>query len=220
MASYFSSSIGRKHVLAFTGLGLCGFLVTHLAANLLIPFNPQAFNTYSYNLIHNPFIYLAETVLLLMFLVHIVLALWLNLENRAARPQRYHAKKKTGQGTTVASSTMVATGLITLVFLVLHLMNLKFGAEYTVTYDGVEMRDLHRLVLEYFSSLPNVVWYVMAHVALALHTFHGFQSAFQSLGFNHPRYTKCVKAIGKLYAVAIAGGFAFIAIWAYGQGGV
>ncbi|MEZ4750074.1 MAG: succinate dehydrogenase cytochrome b subunit [Bdellovibrionota bacterium] len=219
MASYFSSSIGRKHIVAFTGLGLCGFLVTHLAANLLIPFNPQAFNTYSYNLLHNPFIYVAETGLLLLFLVHIFLALWLNLENRAARAHRYVVKRRTGRGTTLASSTMVVTGLITLVFLVLHIMNLKFGAEYTVTYDGVEMRDLHRLVLEYFSSLPNVVWYIVAHVALALHTCHGFQSAFQSLGFNHPRYAKCVDAVGKLYAVTIAGGFAFIAIWAYVQGG-
>ncbi|MCB0404308.1 MAG: succinate dehydrogenase cytochrome b subunit [Bdellovibrionales bacterium] len=220
MASYFSSSIGRKHILAFTGLALCGFLVTHLAANLLIPFNPQAFNTYSYKLITNPLIYVAEVGLVGLFLVHVALAFWLNFENRAARPQRYVSKKNTGRGTTPSSATMVITGLVTLVFLVLHVMNIKFGAHYTVTYDGVEMRDLHRLVLEYFSSLPNVIWYVVAHVALALHTCHGFQSAFQSLGFNHPRYTACVKALGKLYAVAIAGGFAFIAIWAYGRGGV
>lgn len=220
MISYFSSSIGRKHILAFTGLGLCGFLLTHLAANLLIPFSPQAFNTYSYKLITNPLIYVAEGGLLAMFLVHIGLAVWLNLESRSARPERYSVKKKTGRGTTVASSTMVFTGLITLVFLVLHLLNLKFGAEYTVTYDGVEMRDLHRLVLIYFTSLPNVAWYVVAHIALALHTCHGFQSAFQSLGLNHPRYSKCIATIGKLYALAIGGGFAFIALWAYCQGGV
>lgn len=212
------SSIGKKDVVALTGLGLCGFLIAHLAGNLLLFVGPEIFNTYSHKLISSPFIYVAEAILLSLFLVHFGLSIWLQVENRKARPVSYVMKNKTGRGATAASSTMAITGVITLVFLVLHLKNLKFGEEYHVAYNGILMRDLYRLVIDYFSSLGNVVWYVIAHAALAFHTGHGFQSAFQSLGFRHPRYTPWIEITSKVYAVGISLGFASLAIWCHFQG--
>lgn len=220
VSHYCRSSIGRKHLMALTGLALCGFLVGHLAGNFLLMVGPDAFNLYGYKLFSlGSLLYVIEAVLGLVFLVHLGLAIKLTMENKKARgPQSYHMKVRTGRGTTIMSQTMPYTGLVLLVFIILHLMNLKFGAYYTTTVDGIEMRDLYRVTMEFFTSTGNVIWYSFAMICAALHTAHGFASAFQSLGLNHPRFYPAIKKISYLYAIAIGGGFAFISIWAHLKG--
>ena len=218
---YFGSSIGRKQLVAVTGLLLCGFLVSHLLGNLLLVVGPDAFNLYAYKLFSlGGLLYIIEAILALIFLLHLGLAIKLNIENLKARGgvKRYVVKKNTGRGTTFMSQTMPWTGLILLVFTILHLKNLKYGTHYTTIVDGVQMRDIYKTTMEYFRSLTAVIWYIFAMTAAALHTAHGFASAFQSMGWNHGKYFKNVKRLGYLYAVAVGGGFALLAIYCHMKG--
>lgn len=218
---YFGSSIGRKQLVAVTGLLLCGFLVGHLAGNLLLLVGPDAFNIYAHKLFSlGALLYVIEAGLAAIFLLHLGLAIKLNIENVQARggTKRYAMKKNTGRGTTFMSQTMPWTGLILLVFVILHLKNLKFGTYYTTVVDGVQMRDIYKTTIESFQSIGNVIWYVLAMSAAALHTAHGFASSFQSLGWNHGKYFKNVKRLGYLYAVGVGGGFAALAIYCHMKG--
>ena len=218
---YFGSSIGRKQLVAMTGLALCGFLVSHLLGNFLLLVGPNAFNVYGHKLASlGGLLFVVEGILAAIFLLHLGLAIKLNIENVKARggAKRYNKKVNTGRGTTFMSQTMPWTGLILLVFTILHLKNLKFGPHYTTNVDGVEMRDLYKVTVEYFQSPIAAGWYVFAMIAAALHTAHGFASAFQSMGWNHGKYFKNVKRIGYLYAIAVGGGFAFLAVWCHLKG--
>lgn len=106
-----------------------------------------------------------------------------------------------------ASRTMVYTGSIILVFAVYHILTFKYGAFYTATYDGVEMRDIHRLVIEVFQNPAYVLGYILCMMVLALHLSHGVSSMFQSWGFNHPKHTPCLEKFGYVYALIVAAGF-------------
>ena len=215
---YFRSSIGRKQLVAITGLLLCGFLVSHLIGNLLLMVSSDAFNIYAHKLASlGGLLYVIEAFLALVFIVHLGLAMKLNLENMQSRG-KYQQKTKTGRGTTFASQTMPYTGVVLLAFLVSHLISLKFGTYYEVTIDGVLMRDLTRTTIEYFKSPVATGWYVFAMITAAIHTSHGFSSAFQSMGWNHGKYFKNVKRLGLIYAIAIGGGFAFVSIWCHLKG--
>lgn len=214
-----TSSVMKKQVMGVTGLMLCGFLVGHLAGNCLIFVGPEAFNSYAHALITNPLIYVAEVGLLAVFLTHIGLAIKLTIENKMARPVRYYMVQSSGRGSTWASSTMPITGLITLIFLVLHIAHIKFGPHYEITHHEVVMRDLYRLLIEYFSNPIAVLWYVFCMAALALHLSHGFWSAFQSIGFNHPKYMPLLKIKSKIFAAIIFFGFSAMPVYCYLQGG-
>jgi succinate dehydrogenase / fumarate reductase cytochrome b subunit len=216
---YFRSSIGRKQLVAVTGLLLCGFLVGHLTGNLLLMVSSNAFNLYAHKLFSlGPMLYVIEAGLAGIFILHLGLAFKLNMENMKSRG-KYEQKTKTGRGTTFASQTMPYTGLILLVFLILHLISIKFGTHYEVTVDGVVMRDLYRTTIEYFRSPIATAWYVIAMLTAALHTSHGFASAFQSLGWNHGKYFKNVKRLGLIYAILVGAGFAGLSIWCHLKGG-
>jgi succinate dehydrogenase / fumarate reductase cytochrome b subunit len=215
---YFRSSIGRKQLVAVTGLLLCGFLVGHLTGNLLLMVSSDAFNIYAHKLISlGVLLYVIEAGLAAIFLTHLGLAMKLNMENMKARG-KYQQKSKTGRGTTFASQTMPYTGIILLIFLVLHLISLKFGTQYETTVDGVVMRDLYRTTIEYFRSPIATAWYVVAMLTAAIHTSHGFASAFQSMGWNHGKYFKNVQRLGLIYAIVVGGGFAFLSIWCHLKG--
>ena len=201
-----------------TGLLLCGFLLSHLAGNTLIYVGSDAFNKYAHALITNPLIYLAEAILAAIFLSHIGLAIKLTIENKAARPQGYYIRQATGRGATFASSTMPYTGMIILVFLIRHLIDFKFGPVYTTTVGGVEMRDIYKTVIEFFASPLNVAWYVFAMIALGVHVSHGFWSAFQSIGFSHPKYNCTIKTISKVFAVVVTIGYSALAVYCHLQG--
>lgn len=215
--NYFTSSVGKKQIMALTGFGLVGFTAAHLLGNLLILVGPDAFNMYAYKLTSNPLIYVAEAGLVGMFMLHLFLAVILKLQNMAARPQGYFVKTKTGRGETFASSTMPYTGLIILVFVVIHLLNFKYGSNYPTTVDGIQMRDIYRTVIEYFADPLYVVWYVFAMLTLGLHTSHGFQSMFQSWGFNHPKYTPIIQTAALAYGLFVGLGFSILAIFCHFQ---
>jgi succinate dehydrogenase / fumarate reductase cytochrome b subunit len=216
---FLRSSIGKKQVMAITGLLLCGFLTTHLLGNFLIYLGPETFNTYSHKLLSNPLILPIEIVLMLIFLAHIALAIRLTIENKKARPQPYFVKVKTGRGATFASSTMPYTGMLAFIFLVVHILQFRFGMKALVIYNGVEMKDLYHLVINHFQELFWVVWYVVAQILLGIHLSHGFASALGSLGFHHPLYAPFLKKMSLFFAITMAVGFSSIPLWAYFTGG-
>jgi succinate dehydrogenase / fumarate reductase cytochrome b subunit len=213
------TSVGKKQIMGVTGLLLCGFLFTHFLGNLTMFVSADAFNKYSHALTSNPLIYLAEAGLGLLFLSHIVMALKLTIENKAARPVQYYMRETSGRGSTFASSTMPYTGAVALIFLIIHILGLKFGTHYTTTVGGVEMRDIYKTTVEYFADPLHVLGYVVAVVALGIHVSHGFWSAFQSLGFNHPKYMPKIQIISKLFGLLVAVGFSSFPIFCYLQGG-
>jgi len=220
VSHYCRSSIGRKHLVAVTGLLLCGFLVSHLSGNFLLLVGPDAFNLYTHKLASfGSLLYVIEAILAGIFLTHLYLAVRLTMENKKARgEQKYHLKTRTGRGTTLMSSTMPYTGLVLLLYVIYHIRSLKFGTHYTTVIDGVEMRDMFKTTMEHFANPANVAWYCFAMICAAFHTAHGFASAFQSLGLHHPKYWSKLKCVSYAYAVLVAGGFAFLSVWAYLKG--
>ncbi len=198
------SSIGRKITVATAGILLCGFLVTHLAGNLFLLVGENAFNHYAEVLEANPLLVPAEIGLLALFALHIVTSLWLKWENRRARPAAYAVSASKG-GRTPGSGTMAATGTVILTFLIIHIKSFKYGDK----PDG-----LYRLVMDSFAWGPYTVFYVVAMGALGLHLSHGVQSAFNTFGVNHPKYTPLIKKAGLGFAGLVAAGFAFLPIWA------
>ena len=209
------TSVTKKQIMGITGLLLCGFLLGHLAGNLLLFVGPEAFNKYSHALTSNKAIYIVEAILALIFISHIAMAIRLTMENKAARPEGYYMRKHSGRGSTFASSTMPYTGMIGFVFLVLHILGIKFGAYYEATYDGVVIRDVYRTTIELFQNPANIGFYVIAVVALGIHVSHGFWSAFQSLGFNHPKYMPKIQLVSKLFGLLVAVGFGALPIVCY-----
>lgn len=215
--NYLTSSIGKKQIMALTGLGLIGFTATHLLGNLLIFMGPDAFNMYAHQLTSNKLIYIAEAGLLGMFILHLILAGLTQLQNSNARPVKYYVKTRSGRGETFASKTMPYTGVIILVFIILHLINFKYGTHYEAIVDGVTVRDLFKTVVEYFANPLYVVWYVFAMLTLGIHTGHGLQSAFQSWGLNHPKYTPAIQLISIAYGITVGIGFSALAIFCHFQ---
>lgn len=221
--SYVSSSVGTKVLMAITGLLLILYLVLHLLGNLLFYFGPAIFNGYSHLLISNPLIIPVEIGLAAVFVLHIYKAATNFVANRRARPAQYYRKRWAGRPSrkSIASSTMIFTGLITILFVVIHLQQFRLGAEYFVegAAPGSEVRDLYRLELEVFSNVLNVAFYVFCMVVVGFHLWHGFASAFSSLGADHPRFTPRVLLASKILAMVIAGGFITIPVFVYFSGG-
>lgn len=213
----FSSSIGTKLLIAFSGLCLFAFLITHLAGNLLFILGPDAFNEYSHRLVSNPLIYFAEAGLLAVFLLHVVKAVWVVVSNQMARPARYAkhtwAKTKSSRSRkSWASASMIITGTLILLFIVTHLATFKFG-HYYETPDGV--RDLYRLQVEVFANPAYVGFYLLCMGVVFLHLWHGLSSAAQSFGIDHPTWTPRVLTTSRVLAVLIAGGFFILPIYTF-----
>ncbi len=214
-ASPLVASVVKKQVMALTGLFMCSFLVVHLAGNCLLFVGPEAFNQYAHFMLSNPLISLLEWGLVALFLLHAALGIYLIRENRAARPERYVVRKTRLKGSSLSLVSMSLTGPLILVFLVLHLLHFRFGPVYFTVSGGLEVRDLYRSVVEYFSSVPNVLFYVVAMVLMALHVQHGLWSALQSLGINHPRYNRLFEVISNTFAGIILLGFGVIPVWVW-----
>jgi len=217
--SFFSSSIGTKILIALTGLALFAFLVVHLAGNLLAFAGPEAFNEYSHKLVSNPLVYVAEAGLAVLFVLHVFKTSLNWAANRAARPVGYERRRWAGRTSrkSLASTSMIVTGAVTFVFVILHLKTFKFGPWYLV--GGSDVRDLYRLLIEVFQDPITVVFYVVAMALIGLHLRHGLSSALQSLGIEHPRYARLILNVGTAVAILIGVGFALIPVWAYVVGG-
>ncbi|MFQ5664959.1 MAG: succinate dehydrogenase cytochrome b subunit [Candidatus Binatia bacterium] len=216
LVRFLTSTIGRKVLMGLTGLLLIGFLVVHLAGNLLIFSGAQTFNEYSEKLVSNPLIYLAELVLLILFVVHLALGITVTRGNWEARPQGYVKKARAHYTShkSLSSTTMIVSGVVVLVFVPIHILTFKFGPDYPSAVPHV--RDLYRLVIEVFRSPLYVAWYVVAMVVIGFHLWHGFGSGFESLGWS---YRKPLRRFGQLLAVVLAGGFLLIPVAIYVMGG-
>jgi succinate dehydrogenase / fumarate reductase cytochrome b subunit len=212
----FSSSIGTKLLIGLTGLALFAYLVLHLAGNALVFAGPEIFNEYSHRLISNPLIIPIEIGLLLIFLLHIYKTVSMWLRNQEARPIAYREKRPAGHTSrkSVASSTMIVSGLITLLFVIVHVKQFKFGAFYQVAGSDA-VRDLYRTEIEVFTQPVWVVFYVICTLIVGLHLRHGIASAFQSIGLDHPLYTRRLTVLGIVFAVIIGGGLAAIPVLVY-----
>jgi succinate dehydrogenase / fumarate reductase cytochrome b subunit len=212
----FSSSVGTKLLIGITGLALFGYLLIHIAGNLVVFLGPDAFNRYAFVLESNPLLIVIELLLLLVFLIHIYKTVKMFLDNQATRPAKYEQKRSAGYTTrkSFASTTMIVSGLWLLVFVVIHAKTFRdgWGHQYEWPAGG---RDLYRQEMETFSNPLVVAFYVLTMAVVGSHLWHGLGSALQSLGISHERWTPRFLVIGKALAVLIAGAFMAIAIWAY-----
>lgn len=211
----FNSTIAQKIVIGLSGLALCGFLVAHLAGNLLIYLpggNYAAYNEYAHALHANPLLPVAEIVLYLFFVAHIALTIRAVLANRAARPEGYAVQRsKRGKSALTAHNVMHITGLIVLAFLVLHLLDLRFDVRFPESaYPEPSDRALAVLKNPLSAGL-----YTIGSLLLGYHLWHGFQSGFQTLGAQHPRVTPALKLLGVLFAIVVAVGFASFPVWGF-----
>lgn len=215
----FSTSVGQKVVIGLTGFALFLYLVIHIAGNLIVFLGPEAFNRYAYVMEYgNPLLPVIELGLLAIVVIHIYKAVRMFLGNQQARPARYEMKKPAGRPSrkSFASSTMIASGLLLLVFMLIHVKAFRFSPEYEWPAGG---RDLYRQELEALSNPLVVGFYLLAMAAVGSHLWHGIASSVQSLGLDHPVWTPRVLGAAKVIAILIAGAFMVIAVWAFLQHG-
>lgn len=213
----FTSSLGRKLVMALTGLFIILFLAVHLAGNLqlLKGDGGRAFNVYAEFMTTNPVIKVISYVNYSFILLHIFLAVFLTGKNRSARgPEAY--KVTSGKSSPWSSRNMGILGTIILIFLVIHMKDfwaqMHWGGIPTANYDGKEVKDLYAVVALAFSQSWYMALYVICMVGLGFHLWHGFASAFQTLGLNHVKYNPIIHFVGKAFAIIVPALFALIPI--------
>jgi succinate dehydrogenase / fumarate reductase cytochrome b subunit len=207
---FINSSIGKKIVMAVTGVFLILFLLFHLGGNLTLYIGEETFNGYVNTLdIVKPLIRVVEVILAFVFIFHIFNGIKLWFENKKANPIKYKVNVSS-KNSTFSSRTMIISGSIVFIFLITHLSTLWYafnfgshGADYSY----------YSIVMEWFSYPVYVLFYVIAMVLLGFHLNHGFQSAFQTFGWSHKKYTPVIEKLGTLYAIVMAVGFASMPIY-------
>ncbi len=220
------SSVTKKVIMALAGLFLITFLFVHLGINLtlLIPGfestqDREIFNRAAHFMATFYPIKIFEVVLFGGFIIHILYGIILQIQNWMARPTRY--KVEGWSHTSVFSKFMIHTGILIFIFLVIHIMDFYFKAKFThdvdvVKYsDGKSIEDLGTLVILKFKHLGFVIAYIVAFILLAFHLHHAFQSAFQSLGLNHSKYTPFIKGLSTVISVLLFLGFSIIPLIIY-----
>lgn len=207
--SFLRSSIGRKILVALTGLVLVLFVLGHMIGNLLIYAGPDMINEYGHflkTMLHGGGIWIARAGLLLAVVVHIVFTVKLTKENRAARAEPYGF-----QATIQASKSsrvMILSGLTLLAFIIYHLLHFTVHAgnnygTYTTSLHGETVSDVHKMVIAGFSWWPASLFYIIAMVLLCSHLSHGVASMFQTLGLSSERTRPFFKSLGIAYAALI-----------------
>ncbi|MEJ2904603.1 succinate dehydrogenase cytochrome b subunit [Pedobacter panaciterrae] len=221
MASFgnaFSSSIGKKLIMGITGLFLISFLVVHCFINSLIIVNDGGltFNMGAHFMGTNWIIRAMEVVLFAGLLAHIVQGFRLVFQNRAARPERY-AVNNGAANSKWYSRSMGLLGTLLLIFLIVHISKFWVMSRFTgiPTVDANGNHDLFAVMVETFKNPWLVLLYVLAMVSLAYHLLHGFSSAFQTLGWNHKKYTPLIKGFGFWFSIIIPLIFALMPIVMY-----
>lgn len=217
-SGFLSSSIGKKIVMGLTGLFLISFLVVHCFINSLIFFNDGGltFNTGAHFMATNWLIRFGEYVLFAGLILHMVQALILTVENNKARPVGY-AKSNGAANSTWYSRSMGLLGTLLLMFLIIHLAHFWVKSRFTGLpgEDAEGHENLYAVMQETFTHLWVVVVYCFAMISLAYHLLHGFQSAFQTLGLNHKKYTPLIKSAGMWFSIIIPLIFAAMPITMY-----
>lgn len=205
LISILATSIGKKLLMAVTGLGFISFLAVHLAGNLTLYAGKDAFIAYSEHL-HalGPIIPIAELGLLVMALIHVSIGTVLFFQNRAARSSRYKMNVRAG-GRTIGSATMPYTGFIILTFVILHLLQFHF-VDKTHT-------NIFQIVSTAFNKPVYMVIYTLVMGILAIHVSHGFWSLFQTVGLNHTKYSPALSVAGIAISIIFGVGFGFIPIY-------
>lgn len=221
LTHYLTSSIGRKMTMSLTGLFLILFLIVHLLGNLQLLKNDQgeAFNKYAYFLTHFLPVTIISYGLYAFIVLHAVQGLLLWSDNRKAKGQGYAVSPKV-PGVSWSAKQMALLGTLIFAFILIHmgdfwwkmhnhLLSEKVYAGYN---DGIGINNLYERVSAAFNEPLIVVIYIVGQIALAFHLWHGFQSAFQTLGVNHPKYTPMIQFLGKAYSIIVPGLFALIPI--------
>jgi succinate dehydrogenase / fumarate reductase, cytochrome b subunit len=216
--STLNSSIGKKLIMSLAGLFLITFLLVHLGINLLVLKGDNTwFNIAAHFMAVNLVVKVFEVVLFAGFIIHIIYALILQIQNWLARPVRYKVENLTNQ-TSFFSKYMIHTAVVIFIFLVIHLADFYFKSKLygPIGWDPVaNTPDMASLVEAKFRIPGFVILYVVAFIILGFHLSHGFQSAFQTLGLNHNKYTSFIKALGLLYSIIVPLGFALVALLIY-----
>ena len=212
----FTSSVGTKLLIGLTGLALFVYLVLHLVGNALVFLGQDTFNEYSHTLTSNPLIAPIEIGLLLIFLLHVYKAVTMWFANQRARPAGYQRKRPAGHTSrkSLSSSTMILSGSIVLLFILVHVKQFKYGAYYASAANPA-VRDLYRPEVDVFHQPLWVAFYVICTALVALHLRHGISSGFQSIGFDHPIYTRRLVTWGIVGAIVVGGGLAVIPLLVY-----
>ena len=222
MSNFLSASIGRKVFMSLTGLFLISFLSLHLTLNLLLIFDDTGvlFNQAAYFMATNPMIKIMEPILALGFIIHIIWAGWITLDNMRARPQGYASGDQLLKWWAPSKNMFILGGMI-FVFLVLHIFNfwvkLKLTGDPTLskpTGTGIEMHNTYELVKTLFVNFPLYdVLYVIGGILVGLHLSHGFWSAFQTIGLSNINWMKRLKCLANLIGIIFAVGFSAIPIY-------
>ena len=217
------TSITRKVLMALSGFFLLFFLLQHLIINLTSVFSADAFNGASNFMGNNPIIqFVMQPILIFGVVFHLAMGIYLEQLNGKARQVKY-AMNKPNTNSTWMSRNMIITGLTVMAFLGLHFYDFwipEINTKYILgdisgMHNGVEGTRYFYELQDKFTDPIRVGLYAVSFVFLALHLLHGFQSAFQSVGFNHNRYTPSIKKLGNIYAIVVPLGFIFIALFHY-----
>ncbi len=214
----FGSTVMQKMIVAISGLAVVGFLIAHLAGNLLIFSGPSAFNKYAQGLRDlGALLWIMRAGILVSFVAHIVFTVKLKGRNASARPTSYQSL--TPVASTVYSRSMIISGLSILAFLLFHLAHFTWHKVAVVPYnqtwlllDGRLVHNAYAMAVAGFRSLPISIFYVLAVTMVFLHMNHAVQSAFQTLGFNHPRYRPMVLRATMVLSLVLWLGFIMIPI--------
>ncbi len=226
-SEFFTSSVGKKLVMALTGLFLISFLVVHVGINacIWVPDGGETFNKAAHFMGTMILIRIIEVGLFVIFIVHIVQAYALTAKNRSLRKVGY-AVSYGNRGSKWYSRSMALLGTLILLFLIMHLYHFwtpsRFGGMWsiheleTVNYDGKEYHNLYAEMIKVFTDNPLVVGlYVLGCISLAYHLLHGFQSAFRTLGVHNSRYVALLKATGYAFSIIVSLGFAMMPVSVY-----
>jgi len=207
-----SSSLGKKFVMALSGLFLIGFTLVHLTGNLLLYVGFENYNHYAHSLHARPgLVLVAELILFVFFLAHIIFAVQTSWENRRARPVKYEMRRsKQGQSAATPSAVMFVSGAIIFGFLILHLADFRFA----LRLPGGEAEEPASKALRILQDPISAAVYFIGSLLLGWHLWHGFQSAFQSLGLRHPKFTPWIQKLGIAFALLLGLGFASFPAWA------
>jgi succinate dehydrogenase / fumarate reductase cytochrome b subunit len=220
MGNFFSSSIGKKIIMAAAGLFLVLFLLVHLGINSLLIFFEERdnFNLAAHFLGTNLVITVFEAFLFAGFLLNIIYGLILQVQNWISRPKGY--SKTNYSQTSFFSKFMIHTAVIIFVFLAIHLSDFYFKAKFfgeveDVMINGKLYHDLGELVVAKFQIPGFIIFYIASFLFLGFHLLHGFQSAFQTMGIDNKTYTPVIKRIGNIYTFVVVAGFTAIPIVLY-----
>jgi succinate dehydrogenase / fumarate reductase cytochrome b subunit len=215
MTGFLGSTVGKKYMMGISGLIWAGFVLSHMAGNLLMFISADAYNSYGHALTSGNIIFVAEAILILALLTHVYCAISITMQNRSARTSKYAVAAAGDKKVSKASRTMAIQGSLILAFIILHIATFKYGTYYETTVGGETIRDLHRLIVEVFHQPGYIFWYVICLVLLGFHLSHGVKSSFQSLGLMNGSYRLLFEKASVAYAVIVAAGFIAQPIYVY-----